>query len=306
MISYRKRGFAKRTLGGMGVIICIYALLLVSAPSVGGAQAAAGQEQLPYAPPPIMGFGNVLCAPVFACAPAQQAKGAPPSSPESMTRSDQQKLLYQQTRPQREIPFNPTDFDEYAGYYEFPFTDGHVFVRVYRQENRYYWQVENAGQPPTEFFPESPLEFFATEFAAQLSFVTAPDGHVTELILHEMGVQHMARKAPESAFDTWLEKLRHRINAHEPSTRTDVALRRQLEAWERTASANPEPHAPMVRTIQRLGAFEGLKFIKAGPHGMDVYEATFSKGDLRCFIEPMSAGDKVNGLECHQLLRSKP
>jgi hypothetical protein len=304
MNSYSKR--AKRMLGLIGLAVPYFALLFVSASSVRAAQVIASQEQLPYAPPPVMGFGNVLCAPVFACAPAQQANEAPAPSPDSEIRSDQQQLLYEQTRPQREIPFNPADFDKYVGFYEFAFPDGDVFVRVYRRENRYYWQVENAGQPPTEFFPESRSEFFATEFAAQLSFVTAPDGHVTELILHEMGVQHMARRVPEAAFDAWLEKLKSRMNAHEPSTRTDVALRRQLEAWERMARASSEAPAPMVRTVKGLGTFEGLKFLKTGPHGMDVYEATFSKGDLRCFIMPLSSGGKVNGLECHQVLRPGP
>jgi hypothetical protein len=301
MIDYSKGGFAKRMLGVMGVTACLYALLLINARPIAAAEPTARHEQLPYAPPPVMGFGNVLCAPVFTCAPAQQANGAPTLSGESKTLSGQQKLLYEQTRPQREIPFVPADFDKYAGYYEFAFPDGNVFVRVYRQENRYYWQVENAGQPPTELFPESPAEFFATEFAAQLSFVTATDGRVTELILHETGVQHMARRVPEATFDDWLEKLQSRMNAHEPSTRTDVALRRQLEAWERMGSDNPEVRVPIVRTIEGLGPLQGLKFIKAGPHGMDVYEVTFSKGELRCFITPLTSAGKVNALECHDI-----
>jgi hypothetical protein len=304
MNSYSKR--AKRLLGLIGLAVPYFALLFLSAPSVGAAQIISTQERLPYAPPPVMGFGNVLCAPVFACAPARQANDARAPNSESKIRSEQQQLLYEQTRPQREIPFNPADFDKYVGFYEFAFPDGDVLVRVYRQENRYYWQVENAGQPPTEFFPESRTKFFATEFAAQLSFVTARDGHATELVFHEMGVQHMARRVPEAVFAAWLEKLQTRMNAHEPSTRTDVALRRQLVAWERMARANSEPAAPMVRTVKGLGTFEGLKFIKTGPHGMDVYEATFSKGDLRCFIMPLSSGGQVNGLECHQILRPGP
>ena len=303
MICHSKAGFAKRMLSAIGVTGCLYALFFVSAPPARGAEATARQEQLPYAPPPLMGFGNVLCAPVFACAPVQQASGAPAPSRDSKTRSDRQELVYEQTRPRREIPFSPPDFDKYAGYYEFPFPDGHVFVRVYRQESRYFWQVENAGQPPTEFFAESPTKFFATEFSAQLSFVTAPDGRVTELLLHEMGVQHMARRVPEAAFDAWLTQLQSRMNAREPTTRTDVALRRQLEAWERTARAHPGARIPIVRTIEGLGDLEGLKFIKAGPHGWDIYEATFSKGELRCSITPLTSGGKVNGLECQEVVR---
>ena len=304
MNSHRKR--AQRLPGLIGLALPYFALLFVSAPSVGAARVAPGQAPLPYAPPPVMGFGNVLCAPVFVCAPARQANGARAPGPGPGIRSDQQQRLYEQTRPQREIAFNPADFDRYVGFYEFVFPDGSVFVRVYRLEDRYYWQVENAGQPPTEFFPEGRSKFFATEFAAQLSFVTAPDGHVAELILNETGVQHMARKVPEAAFEAWLDKLQSRMNAHEPSTRTDVALRRQLEAWERMARGGSEPLAPMIRTVKGLGTLEGLKFIKTGPHGMDVYEATFSKGDLRCSIMALSSAGEVNGLECHQALRPRP
>jgi hypothetical protein len=173
-------------------------------------------------------------------------------------------------------------------------------------QNRYYWQVETAGQPPTEFFPESRTEFFATEFAAQLSFVAAPDGHVTELIFHEMGVQHVARKVPDAVFEAWLEKLQSRMNAHKPSTRTDVALRRQLEAWGKTAKLSSEPSEPIVRTVKGLGKFEGLKFIKTGPRGMDVYEATYSKGELRCFIMPLSSKGTANEPECHRVLLTVP
>jgi len=300
MICYSKPSFAKKMLGVVGVAGCLYALLFVSARPARGAEATAGQEQLPYAPPPVMGFGNVLCAPVFACAPAKETNET------QAPNRDQQNLLYEQTRPQREIPFNPTDFDKYVGYYEFAFPDGHVFVRVYRQENRYFWQVENAGQPPTELFPESPTKFFATEFAAQLSFVTGPDGRVTELILHETGVQHMARRVPDAAFDAWLEQLQSRMNAHQPTTRTDIALRRQLEVWERTARTNPAARPQIVRTIEGLGTFQGLKYIKTGPHGMDVYKVTFSKGELRCFIMPLTFGRKVNGLECHEIVSPRP
>lgn len=296
MICYSKPSIAKKMFGVIAVAGCLYALLLVSARPARGAEAISGQEQLPYAPPPVMGFGNVLCAPVFACAPAQQSGGA------QAPNRNQQNLLYEQTRPQREITFNPTEFDKYAGYYEFAFPDGHVFARVYREADRYFWQVENAGQPPTELFPESPTRFFATEFAAQLSFVTAPDDRVTELILHETGVQHMARRVPEAAFDGWREQLQSRMNAHQPTTRTDIALRRQLGVWERTARINPEARPPIVRTIVGLGTFQGLKFIKTGPHGMDVYEVTFSKGELRCFVMPLTSGGKVNGLECHEVV----
>jgi hypothetical protein len=268
--------FVSRMLGAVRLVFLGGVLLLVALPAVGAAGTSSGQRPLPYAPPPIVGFGSVLCAPVFACAPPNSAPA---------TSSGKQRLEYEQTRPQREIPFEPVDFDKYAGYYEFGFPDGHVLARVYRHANRYYWQVENAGQPPTEFFPESPTKFFATEFAAQLSFVRAPDGHVTELILHEMGIQHIAHRVSRAVFEAWLQELRRRISDDRPTPGTDAALRRYLE------------------TVKGLGTFEGLKFVRVGPHGWNAYDAAFADGELHCFIAPLASTGKVNGLECQKAPR---
>ena len=291
-----------------GLAGLVHTLLLISGPSAHAAQdsvpSSAGQaiaerQQLPYAPPPVMGFGGVLCAPVLACAPSTPATQAATPRSESQAHADQRRLLYEQTRPQNQVPFNPTDFDKYVGYYEFDFLDGTVFTGVYRSGNRYYWQVESAGQRPTEVFPESAAEFFATEFAAQLSFATGTDGNVTEMILHENGVLHAARRASQAAYDAWLNNLHQRIAADKPSPGTDVVVRRQINAWESLAAANHVPHGPILTTIQNLGAFGTLKFVRVGPHGWDVYEATFSNGRLQCFVAPLSSKGKVSGLECH-------
>lgn len=277
-----------------GLAACLSTLLFCAPANARGAQPSVEQKQLPYAPPPLLGFGNVLCAPVFACAPASDAEVA--------ASSEERKLLYQQTRPQRETAFNPLDFDRYQGYYEFDFPDGHAFVRLYRSANRYYWQVETAGQPPTEIFPESPAEFFATEFAAQLSFTTAADGRGSEMTLHEMGVLHTAHRVSQAAYGAWLAGLRRRISDDKPNPEAAAALRRQLDAWEQKAKANPDERTPMVRTIAGLGTLEGMRFVKVGPHGWEVYQASFANGELRCFMAPLSATGKVNGLDCQKVL----
>lgn len=299
MNSRGKTDFNGKALGLTGLAACFAALLFCGPASAGGARASVEQKPLPYAPPPLLGFGNVLCAPVFAC--------ASPTDPEVAPSSAQRKLLYQQTRPQKETAFNPANFDRYQGYYEFDFPDGHVFVRLYRSANRYYWQVETAGQPPTEIFAESPTEFFATEFAAQLSFTTAADGRGSEMTLHELGVLHTAHRVSQTAYDAWLADLRRRISDDKPNPAADAALRRQLDAWEQKAKATSErtpmaPMAPMVRTIAGLGTLEGVRFVKVGPHGWEVYQASFANGELRCFMAPLSAAGKVNGLDCQKVL----
>src|SRR5579872_2544279 len=65
-----------------------------------------------------------------------------------------------------QVPFNPADFDKYAGYYRFG--DAGNVAHAYRTGSHYYLQL--GGQPPMELFPESPTELFATVVAAQFSF----------------------------------------------------------------------------------------------------------------------------------------
>lgn len=54
--------------------------------------------------------------------------------------------------------------------------------------------------------------------------------------------------------------------------------------------------------IARLGTLEEVRFVKVGPHGWEVYQASFANGGLRCFMAPLSATGKVNGLDCQQVL----
>jgi hypothetical protein len=86
---------------------------------------------------------------------------------------------YLQTRPQKEIAFDPKDFDRFQGYYAFA---PMYFAHVFRTKDRYY--IKLTDQAPREIFPESPTEFFATLVAMQVSFVDGADGRVTGLVLH--------------------------------------------------------------------------------------------------------------------------
>jgi hypothetical protein len=299
MRCYREARFTPTSWSRMALGSILSAILIFRMPAVQGAEVAApsagtplsGTQELPYAPPPMLGFGELICAPVRTC--------APPVRDPVKGQSEQQRLLYEQTRPHTPVEFKPADFDKYAGYYEFDFSDGTVFTRIYRDSDRYYWQVETAGQPATEVFPAGTAEFFATENARQLSFDTDSHGHVTNLVLHEDGVVHMAHPVPEATYETWLTSLRQRILANEPSAGTQEALRRQLETWKKMLAENTAPQEPILKRMQVLGDFQDLMFVKVGPRGQNVFVAKFSRGDLKCFVAPLSPDGKVNGLECN-------
>ncbi len=215
--------------------------------------------------------------------------------------TDPQRLLYEQTRPQRQVPFTPADFDQYAGYYRF--ADVSLFARVFRSVDRYYVQV--TGNGPLEVFPESPTEFFATAVPAQVSFAT--HGHVTEMTLHQSGYLQTALRVSEAAYQAAASRLQQRTAGNVPSPGTQASLRAQLEGWEKgtpdysqmgagLASASRRQRAQMLDMIRYLGALQGLRFVTVNPNGWDVYVATFSNGAVKCLIAPLSSAGKVTGL----------
>jgi serine-type D-Ala-D-Ala carboxypeptidase/endopeptidase len=54
--------------------------------------------------------------------------------------------------------------------------------------------VQATAQPRFEIFAASPTEFFLKVVDAQITFVTGPDGHATEMILHQGGADQHLKK----------------------------------------------------------------------------------------------------------------
>ena len=218
-------------------------------------------------------------------------------------KTDQQRLLFEQTRPQRQVPFSPTAFDKLAGYYRF--ADVSLFARVYRSANRYYVQV--TGKGPVEIFAESPTEFFATAVPAQISFATGSGGQVTEMTLHQSGYLQTALRVSKAVYQAAATKLQQRIAGNRPSPGAQVSLRAQLEGWENgkpdyadmgagLASASHDQRDQMLAMIRYLGALKELHFVTVNPNGWDVFVATFSNGSVKCLMAPLSSNGKVTGL----------
>jgi beta-lactamase regulating signal transducer with metallopeptidase domain len=96
--------------------------------------------------------------------------------------------LAQQRQPGKQISIDPNIFDNYVGRYE---TGNGDFV-VTRDGDRFYVKLGN--QPTFEVFAESPHDFFYTVVAAQITFVTGPDGKATKLVLHQNGMDIAATR----------------------------------------------------------------------------------------------------------------
>jgi hypothetical protein len=58
---------------------------------------------------------------------------------------------------------------------------GHLFVRL-------------TGQPKFEVFPEGERDYFLKVVDAQITFVIDSQGHATELILHQNGLDQHAKR----------------------------------------------------------------------------------------------------------------
>ncbi len=87
------------------------------------------------------------------------------------------------------IAVDPKIYDMYAGHYEL--TPGFV-LNVTREGDKLFAQA--TGQGKAEVFPESETKFFYTVVEAQITFVRDDNGQVTNLILHQNGIDQKARK----------------------------------------------------------------------------------------------------------------
>jgi beta-lactamase regulating signal transducer with metallopeptidase domain len=229
-------------------------------------------------------------------ADAQDAAGSGYSAPAGPARQD-----YLQTRPQKEVPFDPAAFDAYQGYYAFA---PMYFAHVFRRKDRYYMRL--TGEHEREIFPESPTKFFATLVALQVSFVTDTAGRVRGLVLHQDGfLRSASRVAPSTALEAD-SALSARIRRNAPSPESEAYARRMIDGME-SGEPDYQDMDPLlayayhlnlakVRALMRkLGPLKSIAFDRVDPTGLDVYVATFAHGRTMYDITPLafSADGKV-------------
>ncbi len=254
--------------------------------------------------PPALPYALVILGAVFiSIGQAQEPTGA------AATSAERAKLLEEQTRPQKEVLFNPVDFDKFVGYYQ-RIPEIPVFFHIYRNADKYYSQI--TSQLPVQIFPESPSKFFATVVAAQISFDVGPYRQVTRLVLHQNGMLIPWKRVSTAAFETASANLQQRIKNNVPGSGTEAALRHQIATLETGQpdyslmgpglAQSTRLHLPQIKDLfRKLGALKSLTFSKVLPNGTDMYLATFQHGQLECTIAPLSADGKITGDFYHLL-----
>jgi dienelactone hydrolase len=249
----------------------------------------------------VVGAFSIATAALFGllAAPITSAQTPPAGSAPSPALIAQRRD--EQNRPRTAVAFDAKNFDKFAGYYQM---SPSLFAHVYHDGDHYF--VSLTGQQPFEVFPESDSKFFLKVVPAQISFDTDAQGQVTQLVLHQGGMESAAKKIDDATAQKTEAALQARIKSNAPSAGTDSWIRRYIDAMEKgqpnygemapaLADAVRQQLAMATQLMQRLGAFRSLTFKNVGPNGMDVYDATFDNGQLEFFIGPLDdAGKAVN------------
>lgn len=207
----------------------------------------------------------------------------------------------EQARPRSAVPYKPTDFDQYVGYYQLGPT---TFFHITRRDDHYMTQI--TGQSPVEVYPDSAGEFFVKLFPAQITFNQNAAGTVTGLVLHQGGLLHPAKRVNAAVAERAQAVVLARIRDAKPSPGTEAALRHQImalvaghfdySALSPQMAAAAHQQAAFVQMFSKLGAFQSLTFKRVTSEGADLYGARFAKGSREFVIAPLDPDGRINGM----------
>jgi len=218
---------------------------------------------------------------------------------------------------QQHTGFNMADFAkcvgffQYADYRFYQFADFPVVARVYREGSRLY--LQDTGQEPIELVPDRSDER-AARFTTRINqkhyvFVMGPDSQARELVTDRQGnIVDEAPRADRADWDAVAAKLQQRMASTKPSRGTEAALWGQVEGWVKNrpdylpvpyvlagTRLEPEPPEHFRKTLDELGTFTELRFMKVSQTGWDLFEARFSGGTLEIAVAPLSPSGKFAG-----------
>jgi hypothetical protein len=208
----------------------------------------------------------------------------------------------EQALPRQVVPFDPSHFDKYTGYYQLAPT---TIATVFHDGDHFFSRL--TGQINVEFFPESETKFFATIVHAQISFNTDGQGRVTGMVLHQNGAEQVAERVDEATAKNIETSLAQRIKNNTPSPGTEAALRHQIESMIKAqrdysvlmpalASAVKEMEPTILAAVSSMGALKSMKFRAVTPGGLDSYDVAFERGSSEWFITPLTPDGKITGM----------
>ena len=236
------------------------------------------------------------------CASAMAQTAGDIQSPERTA-----ELRAQQAGPHNVVPFDPADFDKYAGTYQL---GPSVIATVHRDDGHFLSRL--TGQVDVEFFPESQSQFFSRVVPAQISFNSDAGGHVTEMVLHQGGFERHAPRIDEAAAKAIEAALVERIMKNKPSPGTEAALRHNIESMEKgepdysamgpsLAAATLAQWPALQYTISSLGPLKSITFQSVSPGGADLYDVAFERANTVWNVSPLLADGKTDAMGFRRL-----
>lgn len=202
---------------------------------------------------------------------------------------------------------DPKALDAFPGVYQMP----NAAIRVTREGNQLFEQLGN--QPKLPIFPKAERSFFLKTVDASLTFDVDAQGKVTQLTLHQNGMDQTARRlddqeakrvSEEAAART--ERNARRFKEQKPAPNSEALLRRvfeELKAGKPDYSQMTPAFAELTRrqlsdlqgTALQLGALQSTTFKGVGTGGADIYELKFENGLVECRISLTTDG-KIEGI----------
>ncbi|HEY2010965.1 MAG TPA: M56 family metallopeptidase [Rhizomicrobium sp.] len=218
--------------------------------------------------------------------------------------------IAEQRRPRVAVAFNPGDFDQFAGVYQ-----GDTIITLSREGRRFYAR-RDLGAPSIhmmrhgrlEIFPESQNKFFARGVAVQYSFSRNAMGQIDGLVFHQNGLERWFKRVDASAARAIADSVAARVRAGKPSPGTEAALANYISEIQQDTGAaavstgikamierqkGGQARQGQVRQIKNFGRLQSLSFQGVAPDGMDLFDATFTKGHLQWWIAPLTADGRI-------------
>lgn len=246
--------------------------------------------------------GIAILVPAMFCLAASPTVSAQVSQPTIPSPEVTAERAAEQALPRTAVPFDPTRFDRYVGYYQLGPT---AIMTITRHDGHFLGQL--TGQVAVEWFPESDTKFFASVVHAQISFNVDTSGRVTNLVLHQGGLEQTAPRIDEATAKQVESALTQRIKDNTPSPGTEAALRQQIETMEKgerdfsalmpgLAAAAQAQWPVMKQNINSLGALSSITFQGVSPQGWDIYNVAFERGAVMWQITPLTPDGKISGM----------
>ena len=227
---------------------------------------------------------------------SQDSSPAPPTPDEIAQRRKEQR------QPRTVVAFDPKRFDKFVGFYR---VQPETFFTVTREEDRFFARL--TGQDDVEWFPESPTKFFAKVVHAQIGFITDPQGNVTELVLHQNGLEQHAPRVDGTVVKAFEAALQKRIAKGVPDPEREALVRRDIAAQQKgepdleimspgLIAAAKQQWPQIQQWNKRVGKFENLVFMHVSRQGWDIYDATYENGHMIVSVGPLTPDHKLQGI----------